>query len=38
VPMPDEVGMIWTNERIERLRPHLPYLDARYRNRSLRRA
>lgn len=38
VPMPDEVGMIWTDERIERLRPHLPYLDARYRNRSLRRA
>ena len=37
VPMPDELGMIWTDERIQRLRPHLPYLDARHRNRSVRR-
>jgi transcriptional regulator with XRE-family HTH domain len=36
VPMPDEVGIIWTDDRIERLRPHLPYLDARHRNRSMR--
>jgi len=33
VPMPDELGMIWTDERIERLRPLLPYVDFRRRNR-----
>ncbi len=34
VPMPDELGMIWTDERIERLRPLIPYIDFRRRDRS----
>jgi transcriptional regulator with XRE-family HTH domain len=33
VPMPDELGMIWTDERVERLRPILPYVDFRLRHR-----
>jgi transcriptional regulator with XRE-family HTH domain len=33
VPMPDGLGMIWTDGRIERLRPLLPYIDFRRRNR-----
>lgn len=33
VPMPDELGMIWTDERVGRLRPILPYVDFRLRHR-----
>jgi transcriptional regulator with XRE-family HTH domain len=34
VPMPDELGMIWTDQRIERLRPLIPYVDFRRRVRA----
>jgi transcriptional regulator with XRE-family HTH domain len=34
VPMPDELGMIWTDERMERLRPLIPYVDFRRRERA----
>jgi len=33
VPMPSAPGMLWTDARMERLRPFLPYLDHRLRNR-----
>jgi len=33
VPIPDALGMIWTDERIERLRPLIPYVDFRRRVR-----
>jgi transcriptional regulator with XRE-family HTH domain len=33
VPIPDALGMIWTDERIERLRPLIPYVDFRPRVR-----
>ena len=33
-PMPDGAGMLWTSSRMERLRPFLPYLDHRCRQRS----
>lgn len=32
-PMPAALGMIWTDQRTERLRPMLPYLDRRRRQR-----
>jgi transcriptional regulator with XRE-family HTH domain len=34
VPMPDELGMIWTDQRLERLRPLIPYVDFRRRKRT----
>jgi hypothetical protein len=33
-PMPMGIGMLWTGGRMERLRPFLPYLDHRQRQRS----
>lgn len=33
-PMPNGTGMLWTGGRVERLRPFLPYLDHRQRQRS----
>jgi transcriptional regulator with XRE-family HTH domain len=32
-PMPKAMGMLWTGGRLERLRPFLPYLDHRLRQR-----
>lgn len=32
-PMPAKPAMIWTSESMDRLRPMLPYLDRRWRNR-----
>jgi hypothetical protein len=34
VPMPNELGMIWTDQRIKRLRPMIPYVDFRRRERT----
>jgi hypothetical protein len=34
VPMPDELGMIWTDGKMNRLRPLIPYVDFRRRNRT----
>lgn len=33
VSMPEHTGMLWTDLRVERLRPRLPYIDCRSRNR-----
>jgi transcriptional regulator with XRE-family HTH domain len=33
LPMPRHVGMIWTDQKVERLRSFLPYLDHRRRQR-----
>ncbi len=35
-PIPRRPGLIWTDQRYERLRPMLPYLDRRRRNRTRR--